>query len=237
MHQVRIRAYRATEDNISCRRFAEGHRKVLEIFGISRITSANLDWIMNSGVIVIQAESLDKNNVYGGVRIHLLNEFQPLPIVTAVGGFDPGVNTQVMESPHNKTAEICGFWNLKEHEAWGVDGIQLIRTALAVVKQMDLKSVLALCAPYTVKMALDLGFEVANTLGNMGNFYYPKDDLIATAMILRNPDTLSSAAPLEKESIFKLWQEPRQNSIIESKKGPVELIYDLDISAYKNLIH
>ena len=236
MNQIRIRAYWAYEDLASCMLFAEGHLKVLKIFEIASITSANMDWIYNPGVIVIQAESLDMEHVYGGVRIHLVNEFQPLPIETAVGGMDPGLHAQIMKDPIEKTCEICGYYNTKENAVLGIGGNQLIRTAVAVVKKMQLQSVLALCAPYTVKTALDVGFEVAETLGTMGKFNYPKADIMATVMILKNPDVLNCAAPLERKIIFNLAKEPRQNVILESKTGPVELIYDLDISTCKTLI-
>lgn len=42
-----------------------------------------------------------------------------------------------------------------------------------------------LCAPTTVKMAKSMGCDVITELGEEGRFYYPKIDLIATAMIKR----------------------------------------------------
>jgi hypothetical protein len=236
MNQIRIRAYWAYENLVSCVRFAKGHLKVLKVFGISSISSAQPDWMFNPGVIVIQAESLDMQHVYGGVRIHLANGDQPLPIETAVGAMDAGIGIQIMQGPWDKTAEICGYYNSKENAVWGIGGNQLIRTAVAVVKQMELHCVIALCAPYTVKTALGVGFEVAVNFGNLGKFRYPKEDILATAMVLRDPESLIHALPEERKIIFQLAHSPKQNVIIKSNKGLVELIYDLDLSTHKTLI-
>src|ERR1700733_232957 len=88
---IRIRAFRAIDDNDACNMYAQEHLKILKIFGITKITTANTDWIYNPNVYVIYAERLEDNMPVGGARIHLYDKQYPLPMDIAVKDFDPGI--------------------------------------------------------------------------------------------------------------------------------------------------
>jgi hypothetical protein len=84
----------------------------------------------------------------------------------------------------------------------------LIRAAVAIAHQLGLQSLFALCAPYTIKPVACCGMELEPSIGKAGTFYYPKLDLLATTMLLKDLGTLSKAQEEDKEAIFRIRQHP-----------------------------
>ncbi len=68
-------------------RFYEGHSKLLQIyFGITKITSGNVDWInhRNTAVVIVEDDTRHQNPIWAarGCRWRMC---APLPIETAIG--------------------------------------------------------------------------------------------------------------------------------------------------------
>src|SRR5690606_36299434 len=139
-----------------------------------KVTSSKNEWISNPAAFVLIVESLDKKRVYGGARIHVAGGSEPLPIEQATGALDSSVFDLVRKYAQNGTGEICGLWNSREIAGYGIGSIFLTRAAVAISTQIGLQSLFALCAPYTVKMAQKVGYEIEVSVGNDGTFYYPK---------------------------------------------------------------
>lgn len=78
-------------------------------------------------------------------------------------------------------------------------------------------------------MAQDVGYSIEYALGNKGTFYYPKLDLLATAMILKDVDTLALASEHEKESIEALRKNLNQTRREQIKNKEVEITFQLEI--------
>ena len=76
-------------------------------------------------------------------------------------------------------------------------------------------------------MAETLGYELLENIGNKGTFYYPKLDLLATSMVLKDVQTLSKAEDEDKKNIFELSRNPvgRRVEILRNKE--VEISYNL----------
>ena len=204
--------------------------KILKVFGITMITSANIDWFHDPLTYVIIVESAKNGKVLGGARLQISGGQIELPIESAVSELDSSIHSVIKTYREKGTAEVCGLWNSREIAGLGVGSVFLIRTAVAVAPMLNVKSLWALCAPYTIEMAEMAGFEIATFVGNEGTFYYPKDDLLATAMVLRNLDSLERAQPEEKNEIMELRSRPIQNKIETSRRGDVfEIAYDLEI--------
>jgi hypothetical protein len=70
-----------------------------------------------------------------------------------------------------------------------------------------------------------VGFKVETSLGNNGTFYYPKEDLIATAVLLNDVPVLSTADPFEKAAIMDLRKNPVQHKV---DPGPKDRIIEID---------
>lgn len=226
---VRIRAFRAIDDPETCALFIKGHTQVLTNFGILKITSAKQSWINNPASFVIIVESLDKKIVYGGGRIHVSGGSEPLPIELAIGGMDPFIHELIWQYAQQGTGESCGIWNSREIAGYGIGSIFLSRAGLAIASQVGIKSLFALCAPYTVKFAENLGYRVETRVGNNGTFYYPKLDLLATCMIHEDLEGFSVANDENRKAIIELRENlvGVRTEILRKKK--IEIFYELKV--------
>lgn len=231
---VRLRAFRAIDDPETCNLFIEGHTQVLTNIGVTKVTSSKNEWMYNPAAFVLIVESLDKKKVYGGVRIHVAGGSQPLPIEEATAALDPAIYKLVYNYAQQGTGEFCGLWNSREIAGYGVGSIFLSRACVAISTQIGLKSIFALCAPYTVQMGLNSGYEIETSIGNNGTFYYPKLDLIATTMVLKDPDTLVKAIDEERDAIFRLREYLNIVRTEELRRKEIEIHYEIQIPGLEN---
>lgn len=247
--QVRLRAFRAIDDPDSCALFVEGHAHVLTSIGVTKVTSSNNEWTKNPAAFVLIVESIDGRKVYGGARVHVAGGSDLLPIELATGHMDKTVYDLIWNYAQNGTGELCGLWNSREIAGYGIGCIFLIRAAVAIAYQIGLQSLCALCAPYTIKPVESVGMEHETSIGNDGTFYYPKLDLLATTMILRDVATLSKADEEDRIAIFKLRDNLkivrkevlRKKEVIINYEILIPLLdhWDLNLTidnAYKNFV-
>lgn len=226
---VRLRAFRAIDDPESCRLFLEGHEHVLTSIGVTKVTSSKDEWTRNPAAFVLIVESLDRSKVYGGARIHVAGGTQPLPIEQATGAMDDTVFDLVYQYAQEGTGEGCGLWNSREISGYGIGSIFLTRAGVAIAPQIGIKSLFALCAPYTVKLSESVGYRQETSIGNNGTFYYPKLDLVATTMILQDLDGLSETNEENKEAIRALRNNLSAKRVEVLRKKEIEIHYDLNI--------
>ncbi len=226
---IRIRVFRAIDELESCLKFVEGHTKILKVFDIAMITSANVEWFNDPNTFVIAAESTEDGRMLGGARVQIAGGKYPLPIEKAVKEIDERIKESVEEHIPQGTGELCGLWNSREIAGMGIGSVYLTRTAVCIAPQLKLKTLFALCAPYTVEMGEKVGFRVTTFLGNNGTFYYPKQDLVATGMLLPDSYTLETAAPTEREEIFGIRENLKQKQVAEGIRGKFDLYFDLEI--------
>jgi hypothetical protein len=227
--EVRLRAFRAIDEPETCELFIIGHTEVLTSIGVTKVTSSKNGWAKNPAVFVIIVESLDGKKVYGGARVHVSGGSEPLPIEQATGAMDAGVFELVWTFAQHGTGEICGLWNSQELAGYGIGTPLLIRTLIAISSQIGLQSLFALCAPYTVKPVVNCGMVLVSGIGNNGTFYYPKLDLIATAMILNDVSDLCLAREEDKLAIFEMRANPDNLKIHELKKKEITIEFKLSI--------
>lgn len=226
---VRLRAFRAVDDPHACELFVEGHAHVLTSIGVTKVTSSKNEWTQNPAAFVLIVESLDGKKVYGGARVHVAGGSEPLPIEQATGALDKSIFELVWRFAQNGTGEICGLWNSREIAGYGIGSIFLTRAAVAISTQIGLQSLFALCAPYTVKMAEAVGYEIETSIGNEGTFYYPKLDLLATTMLLKDVDTLAKAAEEDRNAILKLRDNLNLVKTEVLRKKEIEIHYETRI--------
>jgi len=229
--EIKIRIYKATENLDSCKRFAKGHADVLKSYGIKKVTSANTEWFNDPGVYIIMVESLSGDKIYGGARLHLKNEKHLLPIEEALGNLDSKIFNLINQDGENKTGELCGLWNTKGMSGTGLS-IILIRVGIAragifMANKLNLKSIHTLAAPWTIQMAKNVGFNIETSIGKQGTFIYPRPDLLATALIIKDLKNLNSAEENERQNIFDLRVKPKQVKFENGPKGKIEVEYDL----------
>jgi len=226
---INVRAFVAPDDPEACMRFYEGHSKLLEIYyGIAKITSGNVDWIQHRNTIVVIVEDETGTKTYGGARVQMADGVLPLPIETAIGKYDP----KIYEYVRKGSAEICGMWNSKEVAGMGIGSLILCRVSVALMSQLPIDRVHVLCAPITTRMGRRVGAEIDTSLGNDGTFYYPKDDFIATAMVIPDVDTVNNADPNERNLIQELRKDPVQTRTESGPKGSYDVNYNLKIDNF-----
>jgi len=229
-----IRVFRAPDDLDACAKYVEGHMDVLRSFGITMITSANTEWFHDENTYVITIQQPGNNEIIsGGARVQLVSKNYPLPIEKALSKFDPNIHKMVSKLSLNGTGELCGLWNSREVAGLGLGARYLGWIGIAISTQLHLNTLFALCAPATVKSSVKMGFLVETSLGNNGTFYYPKEDLIATAALVNDISTLSTAGTEERKKILDMRDNPIQNKIEFGPRGQkMELRYNLKMKHY-----
>ncbi len=232
---IKLRLYRAIDDPDSCHKFIIGHTHVLENIGVTKLSSANNEWMFNPNVYVIIVEDMDDGRVLGGARVHIATKEFRLPIESATNYLDPSVVDVIDNHIPEGTGEICGLWNSREVAGLGIGAVFLTRAAVTISTQLGLKSLFALCAPYTVSLAQNLGYEIETSVGSNGTFYYPKLDLVATFMILKDVATLSGASQEEYDAIMQLRANPISERIENYRKREVKLWYHLILEKMESI--
>lgn len=230
---IRIRAFRATDDPKACQKFIDGHRKVLSIYGIENITTNTNDWVNMTNIFVIVVESMDGEKMYGGARVQVADGIHPLPIEEATGKMDDRIYDIVAHYAQNGTGELSGLWNSKEVAGLGIGSLFPSRVAVVIAEQIGLTTMFSLCSPTTVRFNQWIGSHVLKSVGNDGTFYYPKIDLLATAVFLEDAVSLKDAHPKEREKMLFL-RENLQCVIMEKspfKNLEVNVNYDLVIAS------
>ncbi|UPK70975.1 hypothetical protein [Chitinophaga filiformis] len=224
---ITVRAFKAPDDPEACLRFYNGHLRLLEIyFGIAKITSGSADWMHHENSIVIIVEDETRTKTYGGARVQLADGILPLPIETAIGKYDP----KIYDIVRTGSAEICAMWNSKEVAGMGIGSQVLARAGVVLAAQMPIDNFHVLCAPITTRIGKRVGFTIDESLGDKGTFFYPKDDFIATAMVINDVNKLENADPKERELIYDLRENLIQTKTEVGPKGSYEVSYNLEIA-------
>ena len=206
--EIRIRVFRATDDPETCLKFIEGHRRVLSIYGIENITTNTNDWMFRRSIFVIVVEKLDGSKLYGGARIQIADGIHPLPIEEATGKMDPKIYEIVRLRAQTGAAELSGLWNSKEVAGFGIGSLFHSRVAVAMATQIGINTFFTLCSPTTVRFKDWMGGKILTEVGNNGTFYYPKIDLLATALYSEDIVELPITHPREREKIMYLREHP-----------------------------
>jgi len=226
--EIRIRAFRAIDEPETCELFIKGHTEVLTSIGVTKVTSSKNGWAQNPAVFAIIVESPDRKTVYGGARVHVSGGSEPLPIEQATGALDAAIFELVWNYSQLGTGEICGLWNSQQLAGYGIGTPLLIRTLIAISSQIGLQSVFALCAPYTLKPVVNCGMVLVDSIGNKGTFYYPKLDLLATAMVLKDVPFLSGAQFEDQSAIFQMRENPDSLLLHQLKNRQISVDSNLD---------
>lgn len=230
MLAINISSFKAIDHPDLCENFSIGHNNVLRDFGVTKVTSADKSWHSNPDSYVISVKMNESEQFVAGARVDLCKGNISLPIEDAIGVIDKSIYDIVKSYSTNGTGEVCGLWTSKQCAGNGI-AFMMIKSSVVLAKLLNLESVFALCSPFTVSMFSKLGFEVEKSLGKDGTFYYPKLDLIATAMILKDLKQLSNTPPENRDAIINLINTTNEVSIEDGTKGFIEIDYNLKISS------
>lgn len=224
---LKIRTFRAINDLQSCTQFAEGHSKVLLDYGVTKVTSSSTDWFYNPSVYVMVAEKTDTNEMVGGIRIHIADGKTRLPMEDAISIVDTKVYKLIDSYAAMGTAELCGLWNSKSTAGLGIGSYFLMRAGISAATRLNLTTLFALCAPHTLNISVEKGFQIEKSIGNQGTFIYPKLDLLATSILIKDLANLPIAIPSERKLILELRENPTCVRTEKGPKGEMDIVYNL----------
>ena len=228
--EVRVRVIRVVEDAEATEKYIAGHLKVLESYGVTKVTSADRSWIDNPHTYLILFESMDDFRVLGGGRVQLKSKGYPLPLEDAISEVDPGIISYMSQFGELEVAEYCGLWNSKEVAGYGIGSIYLVKVGVAIASQFGLKKLMALCSPATVRISKKVGYQVIDSLGDNGTFLYPKEGLIATVLAIDDVENLPFADSIEREFIFQLRDNEVHQKLETGPKGEMLVLFDLIVN-------
>lgn len=231
---LQLRAFRAIEEPDTCQKYIDGHRSVLKDYGVSNITSAVPTQLGNENVFLVVAEDLDNNTVEGGIRVQIADGKLPLPIETAIGDMD----TRVLETVEKfrkdgGVGELCGLWNSKAVAGKGISMI-LTRASIAIINRLRFRTLVGICADYTLPMFSQVGFVVDKSMGENGEFAYPNPNYVTRVLGILNAETLETAQPYDKERMLSLREDLDQTRMEQGPKGEFEIHYRLSLPTLVN---
>lgn len=228
MH-LTFRAFRAINEIDTCLKFVEEHRNVLRDYGIANVTTNTDQWMHNSNIYCITAESVTDKKIVGGIRLQLSDIQYKLPVELAIGEMDSNIYNIIENYRDNGgIAEICALWNAKAVAGQGVS-LLLVRAAVALANQLKTVTLVCICADYTLKMFQQVGFVVNNSLGLQGEFPYPNATYTARVLGLLNVITFDNANECDRQRIQSLCDHPNQQIIEKGTYQDIMVDYNLII--------
>jgi len=225
MLKLKFTAFHPIKDAALSERYIEGHRKVLEDYGITNITSNNRVWLDMETVYGVVAEN-EKGVLVGGIRIQMADGVHPLPVEKAIGHMDARIYDVVKKYFDNGVGEISALWNAKEVAGYGVS-VLLSRAVVSMTNQFGCNTLVGLCGEHTLQMLNNVGFVVDKTLGMNGGFYYPKEEFIARVLGILNSKDLETAKEEDRLRMVDLRKHPVQHYQDSGPRGIVDVDYNL----------
>ncbi|MCB0792780.1 MAG: hypothetical protein H6595_10615 [Flavobacteriales bacterium] len=239
METIKLYAFSAPKEPRLCDEFLREHRKVLEDFGISQVTTNNDRWTKDPNTYVIVALHPQQGMV-GGIRLQIQSD-EPLPMEEALRKLDPRIVNVLHGLKSYGNGEVCGLWNANRYANHGIP-ILLSKAVTAISVMANARRMVCLVAHYTQRHPRRNGFIVIEGVGDTGKFSYPIPSITAIAMV--NPDTmiLEHATDEQRQQIFSLRLRPEQERVEYSGGEPILVQYDLrvnsnvlDLHAYQSI--
>lgn len=225
-----FKAFRAIDEPVICEQYKKGHVSVLIDYGITNITTNNDDWMRNPNMYCIIAIDEEEQEIVGGIRVQVSDEATLLPVEKAIGRMDDRIFGIVKNfREHGGVGELCALWNAKKIAGLGIS-ILLTRSGISITNQLGIKTLVGICADYTLKMFKQVGFVVDQSLGKNGEFAYPNDTYVARVLGIMNASTLDTAQDYDKERMNSLREQPEQATFEKGTRQDVKIKYELKIT-------
>lgn len=225
-----FKAFRAIDEPAICEQYKNGHVSVLIDYGITNITTNSDDWMRNPNMYCIIAIDEEGQEIVGGIRVQVSDEATLLPVEKAVGRMDDRIFNIVKNFREDGgVGELCALWNAKKIAGLGIS-ILLTRSGISITDQLGIKTMVGICADYTLKMFKQVGFVVDHSLGDNGEFAYPNDTYVARVLGIMNASTLDTAQDYDKERMRSLRNQPEQTTSEKGTRQDVKVKYELKIT-------
>jgi hypothetical protein len=176
------------------------------------------------------AETVKENELIGGIRVQVSDSEHLLPVETAIGKMDDRIYHLVQNYRiDGGVGELCGLWNAKKIAGYGVS-VLLVRAGISITNQLKFRTMVGICAEYSLQMFQNVGFVINKSLGTDGDFPYPNDTYKANVVGILNAETLNTASYYDKVRMDSLRNNPNQTFIEKGPKKEIEISYNLVIN-------
>ncbi len=226
--EIKIKAFRAIDDEASCIKFLEGHREVLIEHGFSHFKTNTQAWFYNPLVYVLVAEDIHTGEYIGGVRLEIADDSYELPCEMALKQMDPKISDYIKLHQKDVMAEGCGLWNSKSVAGKRIS-VMLVKAAIVVAVQLKITKLIAFLARYTSYIILRMGFKSETGLGKNGDFNYPTDQFITRVYLNDDLINLKDASEEDRKRIMFLQANPIITLDELETNEPVRVHYELKI--------
>ncbi len=225
---LNILAFRATDNHELREQYHKGLEQILLHYGVSKVTSQSKDWFDDPDTWLVVVVSEDTKQVLGGARLQMAKQGMPLPMENAVGYKDSKVYDIVKDyREKGGVSELCGLWNSRKVAGMGLGSVFLGRACVALSPFANMKTVLALCAPSTKENCFRIGFELLDRLGTAGEFNYPKENLVATSVVIEDVENLPYCKEIDRNKIFELRNNTNLATKEDTPRGEIFIQYKL----------
>ena len=219
---------RASQDERLCKKLLQGHKRVLEAYGIKNLSSFRTDWFRRDDVLVIAVLTPDGERVLAGARLQpgfLANDF---PLHQAVGHMDPNVGAFLDDIIPDTAYELNALWNSIELAGMGLGSEFLIQVSMAALPLLEAKHLVALTSPVTRRWREKHGWRLRRELGADGYFVYPKESLRATVEHFVHPDYETYSDPNVQALMSSIRERPEDvTTHVHGPKGQLTIRLNL----------
>lgn len=221
---------RASQDERLCKRLLQGHKRVLEAYGIKNLSSFRTDWFQRDDVLLIAVLSPDGERVLAGARMQPGQVPNDFPLHQAVGHMDDNVGEFLSNIIEEGAYELNALWNSIELAGMGLGSEFLIEVAMAALPLLEAKHLVALTSPVTRRWREKHGWRLREDLGQEGYFVYPKPSLRATVEHYMFPEYEASVQGEVQELMASIRRRPEDvTTYVHGPKGQLKIRLNLTI--------
>ena len=224
--ELEIVAFPATKDHQLSKQFVDGHYKILSDYRISSIESSEPKWLHNENVYVIIAKDKLKDQVIGGIRLHIQKPGSNIPLIGALDDIEPKIHDWVDQHSEISLGETCGLWLSRNYFGSGCAPL-IARAGVALGVMFQIDQITTLVASYTLDLAQSLGFRIVQDLGGSRGYNYPTPEFKSFHLIIDDSQKLLSADESEAERIISIAQDPSQTFIETSQNKKLLVTYNM----------
>lgn len=224
--QCSIYAFHASSNPDLCKKFIEGHQKVLSDHGLDQLIPSDDYWVSQNDVIVVLA--IRDDQAIGGIRLEPKVSDRLLPFEKSLLPYDSQISQLFDQLKYDNIYEACGLWNAKA--VAGNDlGILLCRVCVAIAPKLKIEAILSLNGVYTYKIPRDMGSHIIRDIGNNGLFKYPIERFHSALWMQDDLIKLSLASNICKKRVLSLRKNTNQTHFESNGKNGIKATYHIKI--------
>jgi hypothetical protein len=230
VQEVIVLVSRANQDERLCEKLLEGHKRVLEAYGIKNFSSFRTDWFRRDDVVVIAAMTPDGERVLAGAMLQPGGVSNDFPLHQAVGHMDPQVGEFLEEIIPEGVVELNALWNSIELAGMDMGSEFLIQVGMAALPLIGVRHLVALTSSVTRRWREKHGWRLHEEFGEEGFFVYPKPSLRASVEHYVHPDYEPNVAPEVLELMGAVRKRPEGvTTYVHGRKGDLRIRLNLTL--------